>query len=213
MQSRYRKKRPLKRTAGALRDSSLVVIATEGSHTEKQYFGLFKSSRVQVFVLPTKDTKSSPEHVLKRMTGFETHSEIGDGDVLCLMLDVDRWGDKKLSQVCGQASDRGYMLAVSRPCFEVWLLCHFDEPDADWTNCSEVITHIRKIRGKYNKSNLDLSWFHQDNVTAAIERASRIDTSQGKRWPQSVGSHVYRVVEEILKRGGSVEPAKTRGSP
>jgi len=48
-----RRKRPLKRDIKHLRDTRLVVIATEGHCTEKQYFEIFerRSSRVQVKIL------------------------------------------------------------------------------------------------------------------------------------------------------------------
>jgi len=39
---RYRKKRPIEREVGVLRDARLIIIATEGEKTEKQYFSIFR---------------------------------------------------------------------------------------------------------------------------------------------------------------------------
>ena len=50
-----RKNRPLDRTTGLVRDSSIVVIACEDTHAVKQYFAKFRTRRVQFKVLPTEE--------------------------------------------------------------------------------------------------------------------------------------------------------------
>jgi hypothetical protein len=50
-----RKSRPLDRTTGLVRDSSIVVIACEDTHAVKQYFAKFRTRRVQFKVLPTEE--------------------------------------------------------------------------------------------------------------------------------------------------------------
>jgi len=45
-----RKSRPLDRSVEHLRDTRLVIIAAEGRITERQYFAMFRSTRVQVKV-------------------------------------------------------------------------------------------------------------------------------------------------------------------
>jgi hypothetical protein len=132
-----RKKRPLDRGVAHLRDTRLVVIATEGRFTEAKYFSLFRDTRVQVRVLPTgEDNRSSPEQVLERLREYRDNYELGGDDELWLMVDVDRWGDAKLRRVAKQAKDCRFGLAVSNPCFEVWLLFHhvdqIQETDATW---------------------------------------------------------------------------------
>jgi len=49
----------------------MFVIAMEGRVTEKQYFAFFKAPNaiIHLELLPGK-TKSSPQHVLKRMQSF-----------------------------------------------------------------------------------------------------------------------------------------------
>ncbi|MCU7918074.1 MAG: RloB family protein [Candidatus Thiodiazotropha sp. (ex Epidulcina cf. delphinae)] len=115
-----RRKRPLDRSTAHLRDTRLVVIATEGKVTEKQYFSLFNSRRVQVKVLPTgEENHSSPEHVLERLHEYHKTYDLDGDDELWLMVDVDRWGTAKLAQVAKEAIHAGFGLAVSNPCFEI----------------------------------------------------------------------------------------------
>jgi len=133
-----RKHRPLNRKVSHLRDTKLIIIAAEGHKTEKQYFRIFENHRVQVIVIPAKDNRSAPEYILEKLNSYIKEYEIGKDDQLWLMIDTDRWGDKKLSKICKEAIQKKYDLAVSNPCFEVWLYLHFDEIDTDIVECREV---------------------------------------------------------------------------
>ena len=64
------------------RDVKLFIVATEGKETEKQYFGMFKSTRIKVEILATPDGKSSPEYVLKRLDIFKKQYDINEDDML-----------------------------------------------------------------------------------------------------------------------------------
>lgn len=190
-----RKKRPLDYNVPYQRDTRLIVIAAEGRETEKQYFAQFGDKRVHVKVLATgKDNQSAPEHVIERLTRFRDEYQIGGDDELWLMVDVDRWNLAKIAQ---EAVQRGYQLAISNPCFEVWLLCHFQEPPAEASVCQPIEDALRAaLGGSYNKSKLNISQF-VDRLDFALSRAERLDVNPKDRWPQSVGSHVYRVVRSI----------------
>lgn len=193
-----RKKRPLDRRVAHFRDTRLVIIATEGRCTEAQYFSLFRSTRVQVRVLPTgEDNQSSPEHVLERLRGFRDTYDLGGEDELWLMVDVDRWGDAKLRHVAREAKNYGVKLAVSNPCFEVWLLFHHVQRIDATDRCSDVTGWLRKaLGGSYNKTRLVLDRF-RPYVAQALARAEANDAHPNSRWPQQTGTHVYRVVRNI----------------
>lgn len=94
-----------------LRDASLIIIASEGRQTEKQYFesDCFSSSRLKIIVLESIDNKSAPSHVLHRikehinsqLKGGE--KDLQRGDQFWLVVDKDNWTDKMLSNVCASA--------------------------------------------------------------------------------------------------------------
>ncbi len=130
-----RKPRPLNRKISHLRDTKLIIIAAEGRKTEKQYFGIFKNHRVQVVVIPSDDNRSAPEYILARLNGYTEEYQIGENDELWLMVDTDRWGAKKLSEICQEAVKKNYLLAISNPCFEVWLYLHLREIDHTISTC------------------------------------------------------------------------------
>lgn len=130
-----------------VRDASLFVIATEGEKTEAQYFSIFNSERVRVEILPTgPDGRSAPKHVLERLVKFQDQHALEAMDELWLVVDVDRQRPQFLDEVTRDAQAGGYRVAVSHPCFELWLLLHFR--DADPSDAEFPGTHVYKLAEK-----------------------------------------------------------------
>lgn len=195
-----RQKRPLERVIPHKRDTRLVVIATEGSSTEKDYFNIFrkKNSRVQVKVLPTVNGMSAPRHVLHRLKKFRDEFELGTQDALFLVIDKDRWPDAQLAKVASDARKSKFVLAVSCPCFEVWLYLHFDDPTPEMKTISsrEMEQALHSLLNGYNKTNLRTELF-EPYVVNAVKRAKKIDILPSDRWPNQIGTRVYLVIEKI----------------
>ncbi len=193
-----RKPRPLNRSVSHLRDTRLIIIAAEGRVTEGQYFEMFRSTRVQVRVLPAgNDDRSAPEYVLQRLRAFRDEYSLAGDDELWLMLDVDRWGDGKLASIAREAQATGFRLAISHPCFESWLLFHFSDHLPQTQRCDEIEAELRAAAdGSYNKRRLDIDLL-LPRVRDASSRARAADPSPRDRWPRSPGSHVYRVIESL----------------
>jgi len=197
----------------------LIVIASEGAHTEPQYFRALAShytnSKVKVYPLEREDvTASSPERVIWELDGFiDEYPDLKSDDEFWLVIDVDRWGDAKLAEIAQECHQKGYELAVSNPCFELWLLLHLrplDEYSQETLN--EFLENPRvgrerkrlgmellNILGEYNKSNLDVDQF-LPSVEQAIQRARDLDTRPNDRWPNDLGSRVYLLAEKIIAR-------------
>jgi hypothetical protein len=179
------------------RSTKLFVIATEGEKTEKQYFGLFENRQIKLEVLATgTDGHSAPQHVIERLNIFKEKYDVGSDDMLWLVIDVDSW--HRLSSVCGEAKEKGYYLAVSNRCFEVWLCLHFENLNPEDKTCDHFKKRLRTILGSYNGSNLDLSCY-KPNIQNAINRARDLDTNPNENFPSTLGSHVYKLVESILQ--------------
>lgn len=193
-----RKRRPLDRRVEHLRDTRLVIIAAEGRKTERQYFAMFRSTRVQLKVLETEvGNRSAPEHVLARLRQFRDEYQLDEEDALWLMVDVDRWGDRKLSRIAREATANRFGLAISRPCFEVWLLFHFTDKIPSSEKCGDVEAALRQaLNGAYNKTKLRPSQF-LPHVHAAAKWAQAADLSPQDRWPNKPGTHVYRVIRTL----------------
>ncbi|RKZ53200.1 MAG: RloB domain-containing protein [Candidatus Parabeggiatoa sp. nov. 3] len=198
-----RKKRPIDRSLKTLGDTRLLIIATEGRITEKHYFAQFHNRRIQVKVIPTgEDNKSSPEYVFERLKHFRQEHELEANDELWLMIDVDRWQTQTLSKVTKEAKDSGFQLAISNPCFETWLLCHYILPTITTGACKKITeqleNELKQVHNSgYNKAKLNTDYF-KPYVKQAVQNAKQLDKNKKARWPHQVGTHVYKVVEQLV---------------
>lgn len=196
-----RRKRPLNRDIPHLRDTRLIIIATEGEKTEKQYFesDMFHSLRVQVKVLGTENGLSAPNHVLKRLRQFARETDLQQDDQLWLMVDKDHWTERMLSDVCSRANQsRGlrFQTAISNPSFEFWLYLHYDNWTLGPVTSQDIENALRQMLGSYNKSRLDIDRY-RDRISQAVNRARDLDINPDAKWPENPGTYVYRVVEAI----------------
>ncbi len=193
-----RRKRPLDHTVAHLRDTRLIIIAAEGEKTEKQYFSMFRSLRVQVKVLHTEGGHSSPKHVFERLAEYKKTYDVKGDDELWLVIDVDRWAQQMLSDIATGCLQKGFGLAVSNPCFEIWLYLHRGDIATEATLTKQQLEQmLRDTLGVFNKTNLTLDHY-RDHVQEAVDRAAVLDTAPDERWPSTAGTHVYRVARSIL---------------
>ena len=179
-----------------VRDAKLCVIATEGEKTEKQYFALFQSPKIKVEILSTEAGLSAPNHVLGPLDQFKTNYNLGPEDALWLMFDVDRNRAAKLSDICQEALQKGFQLAISASCFEFWLFLHHFDAEA-FTDCKAIEAELKARLGSYNKTNLRTE-LYRPLIADALRRAKALHTNPEERWPEPLGTHVYKVIETLL---------------
>lgn len=201
-----------------IRSPKLIIIASEGTNTERIYFEdmaspkYYRNSRVHVEVLEHDNTASSPAHILLSLDDFKKKYRLSlhRDDELWLVIDRDKWTLKELSSVASACQQKCHFLAVSNPCFELWLLLHIKSLDDYNVSGRDSIAKNRhisskrtflegeliKLLGSYNKDNPDTSKF-LPFIDLAISRARDLDTKPTDRWPNSLGTRVYLLVESI----------------
>lgn len=201
-----------------IRDARLIIIAAEGTNTEKQYLTAlvlderYRNPKVHVEVLEREKDASAPEHIITLLDQFRRKYSLTGEDELWLVIDVDRWGSAKLSRIATECGQKGYLLAVSNPCFELWLLLHvadfdtytaeklqefFENKKTNNRTCLE--TELLALLGEYNKSKLKPEHF-LPHVETAVERSQKLDINPDHSWPNQLGTRVYRVVQSIIDR-------------
>jgi len=198
-----RKARPLTRDVGSLRDDRLFIVACDDTFAPKQYFDFFRIPRVKIHVVPTTDGTSAAAHVLERLLQFDHDPD----DELWMLLDTDHCTRGTHQQgfvnALREAKQRGVNVALSKPCFELWLLLHHvDETSVgDLAAASEVESALRSLLGEYNKTKLKLSHYPIESVSAAHARATRLDvTIPGGDIPAGNTSRVYKLLEAIVSK-------------
>ena len=196
------------------RDDRFFVVAAEDTYAPSQYFDGLDFHRVKVVVLrtPPGSGLSSPEQVVDRLKeAFQEakkNRECQEDDEFWVLFDTDHHvRDTHLrgtTEALAQARQVGFEVAISNPCFELWLLLHHEEVTAGerLSNCAEVEARLRAVLGSYDKTSIKRGAFPIGTVPAAIRRARALETHPDApegRWPESTGTRVYRLLESILK--------------
>lgn len=195
------KARPLNRGAGTLRDDRLFLVACDDTYAPKQYFSFLRLSRVQIHVVETDDTKSAAVYVLERLKKFSYEED----DERWMVLDTDHCIESNhfpsFIKAIAEARQAGIKIALSKPCFELWLLLHHvDEGTvAALAKAAETEARLREVLGEYNKCNLKSEHYPLATIATAITRAERLDTQvQGGDRPVANTTRVYLLLKAIL---------------
>ncbi len=99
-------------------------------------------------------------------------------------------------QHCRQA---GFRTAISNPCFELWLLLHFEDPKLPPDcKCSEIGRRLSTIAGGYNKTACDRLPINAAMVRDALSRAKAIEN--GSVIPDTPLTRVYLIIEVLQER-------------
>lgn len=198
-----RQPRPLRRDEARFRDDRLFIIACDDTYAPKQYFDFFQIPRIQVHVVPTVDGTSSAQHVLGRLLQVD-HEE---DDERWLLLDTDHYTRPdhfaNFNAALTEARHQGIHIALSKPCFELWLLLHHigESEVMGLANASAVETKLREVLGEYNKRRLKSVHFPIETVPEASERAKRQDAMVGGGdRPDGNTSRVYLLWKSILSQ-------------
>lgn len=135
-----------------------------------------------------------------------------DYDQVWCVTDVDEFDiDGALRAAAGS---NNIELAISNPCFEYWLLLHFEDCRTPMTRCGEEVTpRLRRYVPTYDKTALRFADF-ADAVDAAVARARRRCPERGAEHGTNPSTGVWELVDMIRgtpdKQPGSVMATPTR---
>jgi hypothetical protein len=195
------KPRPLKRDVSDYRDDRLFIVACDDTFAPKQYFDFFKLNRIKIHVIPTTDGTSHAEQVLERLMQYEHDPD----DELWLLLDTDHCIKgthvRNFIATLREATAKGVNVALSRSCFEVWLLLHHVEPDVvkALNSARDTERLLTEVLGSYDKRSLKEEDYPLDTVVSACKRAEALDlTVKGSHIPKGVTSRVYKLWQSII---------------
>ncbi len=189
-----RKNKPLVRQKTYWSAMPLYVIATEGEVTEKIYFiGAFRRKNIRMPILATKKGDSSPDKVLKRLNKYKNEYAASPNE-LWLVIDRDNWDKNTLRAIEKECKAKGFNLAISNPCFELWLLLHQKKPKQPLM-ASECEKELKKLIKGYKKSKFNIDYIEK-NISLAIEHAKVLDN--GKNIQGAPSTKVYKLVEKLI---------------
>ena len=159
-----------------------VLVICGGQRTEPDYFkGMARAHRARIKIRTKVD---SPDNLVRYAASVFTADEY-DG-VWCV-VDTDSF-DIRAARTT--AERLGVSLAVSEPCFELWLLLHFADHRAHVDNGTAACRLLAKHVPGYDKR-LDYEVFDR-GVEKAITRAKALA-------PGNPSTDVWRLVEVLLQ--------------
>ncbi len=182
----------ISRRSAFRRTKRLFVIAAESDATEPLYFAAFQPGRHGTFRLKVLDNprhKTSPLKVVERLT-----------TEYWAVVDRDTWSEDELAAawaLIGRQRSR-YHLALSNPCFELWLWLHLlpNRPFADCQDCCRSLA--REWLGFRTKSHFDVAALVTNgNIADACKRARELDTDPRTPWPRDQATRIYHLVESL----------------
>lgn len=131
-----------------------MLIVTNGASTEVDYFeGLHWEAWVMADKVKTKFVPGDPAAVVLRAARIRDDSAYDEAWVVC---DVDEFDVKT---AVATAAERAVELALSRPCFEVWLVLHMSAGCPRFNSATQVDRHLRSLLPTWNKTGLKFSDF------------------------------------------------------
>ncbi|MCH0565350.1 RloB family protein [Streptomyces sp. MUM 2J] len=179
-----------------------ILIAAEGANTEPQYFEKFTASirakAVRVVSVKPVGVGRDPLSVVneaKRLRDLEKRG--GDPyDAVWCVVDVDEHAS--LERACIEASRLGIEIAISSPCFEIWLWWHFENRTA-WVDANALSKLLQK-KGFSGKNMPD--GFPYGQYVEAMNRAAKCESAKVKHAPPNPHSSVPKLISALLEAHG-----------
>ncbi len=185
----YKRARPF-------RDARLFVIVCEGAKREKEYFEFFNnlSQRVKFRTLPPVEDRSAPNHSLDRAASYEEEFGLAQEDQLWFVSDTDRWEASALRNIheeCERHSN--WYLALSNPCFEVWLFLHVKNISATSARSSK---DFKPALDGLLASGYQVAVF-APRIEEAMQRARSDDSQPDHFLPERRMTKLYLLAEQL----------------
>lgn len=215
---------PLIRPGGFIDAEKLFVLSFEGTLTEKKYFNDFRNSELfnnngLIEIIPLKrpkDKGSDPFSVKRLLQVAKKEYGFKLTDEFWLIIDRDDWETiHKLNfneLVLECQKEENFYLAMSNPCFEIWLVLHFKNISDFSTEEQDLLFKNAKVNNSKNFIDVLLGQLQDSGqgynklpnpkiylprTFLAIERAKALDNFK-EEYPKALGTHIYKLVERLI---------------
>lgn len=160
-----------------------ILIVCEGRATEPDYFRSLRHELRAPIVIEINDKSGVPKTVVERAVELKKEAEknakrdsnLRYDEVWCV-FDVDT--HPNLPEALQQAAANGIHVALSNPCFELWILLHFEDQRAD-IDTRAAGSACRKHLPKYQKH---ITYAElRDQYPSAVDRSKALEAWQSSR--------------------------------
>lgn len=181
-----------------------ILIVCEGEKTEPIYFksliDWYKINTANVSI--TGDCGSNPNSVFKKAKEEQKKDKHKNAyDKIFCVFDKDSHPNY-LKTIALVNASKNYKAIVSVPCFEYWVLLHFEYTDAPFSKtgsksiCDMVVKKLKVHLPDYQKSATNLvENALLNNIDNAIKRSKKSTQSAKERGSDNPSSNVHELVE------------------
>lgn len=154
-----------------------ILIVCEGEKTEPFYFqGLCSSLNLHTANIEiTGDCGSSPRSIFEKAQEVfkKAEKEQNSFDKVYCVFDKDNHDgySEVISQIVSKKPKDTFFAITSVPCFEYWLLLHFQLTTRPFSNASDVISELRQFIPNYAKGNNEIFQKIQNSMKFALDNA------------------------------------------
>jgi hypothetical protein len=174
-----------------------ILVVCGGEKTEPVYFqGLKRLRRLPSVQIDVTNHRGDPDRVVAHAVAKRA---TGDFDQVWCVLDVDEF---RFNRAVPAADRDDIRLAISNPCFEVWLLLHHADATRAFTNAKAVVRELRKHVKGYDKTRLRFEQDFAPGVDVAVRRGQAI-TDGGNALGRNPSTSVWRLVQKIVSESPS----------
>ncbi len=186
-----------------------ILIVCEGEKTEPNYF----TDLVNYYKLNTANVEidgtcgSSPKSVLKRAEHLaQTEDQKGDGyDRVYCVFDKDSHEsyDETVRNITDKIPKNVFFAAISVPCFEYWLLLHFQyttKPYHATGNSSvgnEVLKELKTMLPNYSKGDENIFITLIDQLEFAKNNAKRALNNSIENHTDNPSTNIHELIEYL----------------
>lgn len=191
--SKRKPKRNVGRKHGTRSPKDTIVIVCEGCQTEPKYFGaLRKKHRLSnVTVKIVKGSGGAQTAVVEKAKKLNNALRY---DQTWCVFDCEGIEQRpQFDRAISSAKKEHFDVAVSNPCFEYWLLLHFEFSDAPCSECNDALRKLKRHVPEYTKS-MDFDAFIEQ-IDQAVENARKIENC--KNYPNPCTT-VHTLVESVF---------------
>jgi len=200
MSVRRRQSKPLKRSVAQRPELRTIVVFTEGSNSEPDYVnGLRRLPRIRDDVALRLEIHPEHRQPLTLVRMAVERSRDPEVDECWCIFDVE-WPQNhpNLASAVAMAHENGVRLAISNPCFELWLILHHqDHHKFDHTAAVEALS--RSLDGRPGKS-IDAARYLPRREIAArrAQLLAKRHEREGNRFPHdNPSSGMYLFLQSL----------------
>lgn len=181
-----------------------ILIVCEGEKTEPFYFkGLCNSLSLHTANIEiTGDCGSSPQSIFEKAQEVfkKAEKEQNPFDRVYCVFDKDghHGYDETIRKINSKKPKDTFFAITSVPCFEYWLLLHFQRTTRPFNTATEVISELRQFIPNYEKGDSDIFGNIQKLIHSALHNAKFANEEACRNYTDNPSTSVVTLVDKLL---------------